>query len=502
MKKRILLGILCVILVLIGVGVYSVNGDKISKNVYVKDINIGNLRKDQAKKKLSSEYKMETFDFKYEDDKWSVEPKEINVTYDIDETIDKAYNVNRDENIVVNIFKSLRSMAGYKTNINVSINCDEDKLEKKLKDISKDINVEVKNATLEVKNDEVEVVKEENGLKLDIKSSKKNFIKNLENGNFTEELVVKTIKPDIKSSDLDKVDTLLGSYTTVLSDVSYGRVQNIKLACEKTTDVLLMPGEEYSYNKHTGARSIKNGYQSAHVISGGQVSNGIGGGICQVSSTLFNSVLYAGLDIVSRTNHSIPSDYVALGRDATVTDTGVDFVFKNSYKNPVFIKNYYSNGVVKSQIFGAKSDNKKIEISTAINSVISYSTVQQKDSTLNKGVTRYLERGRTGYTVSTYRIYYDENGKQIKKEKVCSSYYPSKNAVVAVGTKKAVVNQSPYTNNQNSNNNNNNNNYNKNENLGNTNNNSGDNNQGSVEANPNPGTSTGDTVEQNTDENI
>ena len=173
MKKRILLGILCVILVLIGVGVYSVNGDKISKNVYVKDINIGNLRKDQAKKKLSSEYKMETFDFKYEDDKWSVEPKEINVTYDIDETIEKAYNVNRDENIVVNIFKSLRSMAGYKTNINVSINCDEDKLEKKLKDISKDINVEVKNATLEVKNDEVEVVKEENGLKLDIKSTKK-----------------------------------------------------------------------------------------------------------------------------------------------------------------------------------------------------------------------------------------------------------------------------------------------------------------------------------------
>ena len=86
---------------------------------------------------------------------------EVMVTYDINETIDKAYNVNRDSNIVVNIFNSLKSMAGYKTNINVSINCDEDKLEKKLNDISKDINVEVKNATLEVKNDEVEVVKEE-----------------------------------------------------------------------------------------------------------------------------------------------------------------------------------------------------------------------------------------------------------------------------------------------------------------------------------------------------
>ena len=497
MKKRILLGILCVVLVLIGVGVYSINGDKISKNVYVKDINIGNLTKQEAKKKLSSEYKMETFNFKYEDDKWSVNPKEINVTYDINETIDKAYNVNRDSNIVVNIFNSLKSMAGYKTNINVSINCDEDKLEKKLNDISKDINVEVKNATLEVKNDEVEVVKEENGLELDIKSSKKNFIKNLQNGDFTEELVVKTIEPEVKSSDLEKVDTLLGSYTTVLSDVSYGRVQNIKLACEKTTDVLLMPGEEYSYNKHTGARSLKNGYQNAHVISGGEVTNGVGGGICQVSSTMFNSVLYAGLDIVSRTNHSIPSDYVVLGRDATVTDTGVDFVFKNNYKNPVFIKNYYNNGVVKSQIFGAKSDNQKIEISTVINSVISFSTTQQHDSTLSEGVTKTLQRGRTGYTVSTYRIYYDENGKQIKKEKVCSSYYPSKNAVVVVGTKKATINQSPGVNGAPNNNN---------EAPGNTNNNSGDNNQGggavtpAPAPTPDPGTSTGDTAGGNDDE--
>ncbi|MGM9535543.1 MAG: VanW family protein [Intestinibacter sp.] len=493
MKKRILLGILCVILVLAGVGAYSISGDKISKNVYVKDINIGNLTKQEAKKKLSSEYKMETFNFKYGDGKWSVNPKEISVTYDIDETIDKAYSVNRDSNIVVNIFNSLKSMAGYKTNINVSINCDEDKLEQKLKDISKDINVDVKNATLEVKNDEVEVVKEEKGLELDIKSSKKNFIKNLQNGDFIEELVVKTIEPEVKSSDLDKVDTLLGSYTTVLSDVSYGRVQNIKLACEKTTDVLLMPGEEYSYNKHTGARSLKNGYQNAHVISGGEVTNGVGGGICQVSSTMFNSVLYAGLDIVSRTNHSIPSDYVALGRDATVTDTGVDFVFKNNYKNPVFIKNYYSNGVVKSQIFGAKSDNKKIEISTVINSVISYSTTQQQDSTLSEGVTKTLERGRTGYTVSTYRIYYDENGKQTKKENVCSSYYPSKNAVVAVGTKKAAVNQSPAINQVPNNNNNN-------KNPGNTNNNSGDNNQGGETVTPDPGTSTGDTTGGNADE--
>lgn len=116
---------------------------------------------------------------------------------------------------------------------------------------------------------------------------------------------------------------------------------------------------------------------------------------------------------------------------------------------------------------------------------------------MSEGVTKTLQRGRTGYTVSTYRIYYDENGKQIKKEKVCSSYYPSKNAVVAVGTKKATINQSPGVNGAPNNNN---------EAPGNTNNNSGDNNQGggavtpAPTPTPDPGTSTGDTAGGNDDE--
>lgn len=458
MKKGILLGILCLLLFVVGIGVYSINSDKISKNVYVKEINIGNLTKEQARQRLKDEYKMEPFNFKYQDDKWSVNPSEIDVTYDIDKTVDKAYSVNRDNNIAVNIFNTLKSMAGSKTQINVQISCNEQKLEQKLNDISEDINVEVKSATLKIENNEVEVVKEESGLELNIKESMNNFIKNLQNGNFTEELIVTKIEPEVTSADLEKIDTLLGSYSTVLYDVSYNRVENIKLAAEKTSDILLMPGEEFSYNTHTGARTIANGYKSAHVISAGEVIDGVGGGICQVSSTLFNSVLYAGLDIVSRTNHSIPSDYVALGRDATVSDSGVDFVFRNNYKNPVFIKNYYYNGVVKCQIFGAKSDNKKIDIATSTNSVIAFNTKETKDPTLEEGKTKVITKGRNGYTVSTYRIYYDENGNVTKKELVCSSYYPKKDKEVAVGTKKIVekqpsVNENPVDNNQNTDNN-------------------------------------------------
>ncbi len=240
-------------------------------------------------------------------------------------------------------------------------------------------------------------VKEETGLKLDIEKTKENFIEDINKGKSTQKLVVSQIKPKIKSSDLKGIDTLLGSYSTTLYDSGYGRVQNIKLATKKTSDVILMPGETFSYNKHTGVRSAENGYKLAHVISSGKVAYGIGGGVCQVSSTLFNAVLYSGLDIVSRTNHSIPSTYVDLGRDATVSDSGIDFVFKNNYKHPVFIKNNYKDGVIKCQIFGHKSDKKNIEIST-----------------------------KYGYNITTYRTYYDNNKKEIKKEAVCTSAYLSR----------------------------------------------------------------------------
>ena len=486
MKKKIILGILFLLVIVFGVGIFSMKGDKIAKNVYVKDINIGKLTKDEAEKKLSSEYKMEAFNFKYKDKEWNIEPKTIDVSYDLGKTVQNAYDVNRKGNIIVNVFKSLKSMVGGKTVINVAIDFNEDKLVKELEKISKDIDVEVKNATLNIVNDEIEVVKEESGLELDIEASKKNFINNLENTNFAEELVVAKVEPEVNSDDLKNIDTLLASYSTVLSGSSGGRVENIRLATERTSDVLLMPNQEFSYNKHTGEITEANGYKKATVISGGEVAYGIGGGICQVSSTLFNSVLYAGLDIVNRVNHSIPSTYVDLGRDATVTDSGIDFVFKNNNNNPVFIKNYYANGKITCQIFGVKSDKKDIEITTKVNSTIPYKTIEKADASLGAGATKLLESGRTGYSVTTYRTFYDKNGKEIKKETVCSSHYPSKNAVVAVGSKPSSSNNKDETpsgsNNSNSGSNNAGNNNSGSNNAGD--NNSGGNNPGESGGNP------------------
>ena len=163
---------------------------------------------------------------------------------------------------------------------------------------------------------------------------------------------------------------------------------------------------------------------------------GVGGGVCQVSTTLYNAVLYAGLDIVKISNHSIPSTYVDKGRDATVSDGGIDFIFKNNYNQPVYIQNYYYNGVITCQIYGNIGDKQNIKISTNIDKVTKAETKKEKDPTLEKGKEKILERGRDSYTVSTYRTYYDKNGAEVKTEKVATSFYPSKQQVMAIGTKK------------------------------------------------------------------
>ena len=160
----------------------------------------------------------------------------------------------------------------------------------------------------------------------------------------------------------------------------------------------------------------------------------LGGGVCQVSSTLYNAALKSGMEIVNVKNHTIPSSYVGMGRDATVTDSGIDFVFKNPYKHNVYIQNYVTGGSIVCQVFGSKADEQNIEIQTKTISVSQATPQKVEKSDLPAGKEEVDKASRNGYVVETYRIYKDKNGKQIKKEKIATSSYPKQNGVIFVGT--------------------------------------------------------------------
>lgn len=432
----IALGIIVATIVLfVGIIYSQISGNKIAKNTYVNEICVGNLSKEEAKKVLEKEIKLENIELAYLEEKWDIKSSDINAKYNFDKTVEEAYSMNRGNNIFDNLTKTIKTNFGTKNLVSMYVEYDKEKLKEKIEEIKKSIDVEVKNATLDISGNSININEDSKGIEVNVEESLKDIDKKLKEGNVKTELVVDEINPSITKDELSSVDTVLGRYTTQIKASSAGRISNIKNAAAKMNNHLLMPGEKFSYVTVTGPYTRNNGYQDAPVIVEGELQSGVGGGVCQLSSTIYNSVLYAGLEIVELKNHSIPSTYVPKGRDATVTDSGIDFVFKNNLSEPVYIKSYVAGSTIVTEIYGSSKDKQNIEIVTNTDGVSSSPVKKVDDPTIEKGKEKVLEKGRDAYTVSTYRIYKDSNGKVIEKEKIYTSYYPKKQTVIAVGTK-------------------------------------------------------------------
>ena len=150
---------------------------------------------------------------------------------------------------------------------------------------------------------------------------------------------------------------LLSEFSTKYAASNKNRTTNLILAAKKINGTVLMPGETFSYNKVVGARTIQAGYKEAPIYVSGRVEDGIGGGICQITTTLYNAVVYANLDIVERSNHQFVPSYAGPSRDATVVYGAIDFKFKNNRDYPIKIACSVSGGIANFKIWGLKSDN-------------------------------------------------------------------------------------------------------------------------------------------------
>ena len=201
-----------------------------------------------------------------------------------------------------------------------------------------------------------EIHKEESGVDFAITLQE---AKNILSENKEEYIIpLKKIQPQIKVSDLDAnaFPDLLSTFTTKYGTGDVNRNINIALAAKSINSVVLMPGETFSYNDLIGECSTKTGYKAATIYMNGELSTGIGGGICQVSTTLYNTVLRANLEIVERRNHSLGVTYVPSGQDAMVSIGTQDFKFKNNREYPIKVVAYVGTGSVTCQIYGLKQD--------------------------------------------------------------------------------------------------------------------------------------------------
>ncbi|MFR2570459.1 MAG: VanW family protein [Clostridia bacterium] len=421
--------IILLIILFLGFTYFNYKNTNIVSGISIKNVDISGLSKKQAKEKIQNyinEKLPENIGLIHNDFETSIPLSALNINFDIDSSIEEAYNIGKSGNILQN---SLSAIKVYFSNIDIepTFSLDDNQLNTMLDDISSKLpdtviessyyidgknlvitkgsegnivntnlmatyikngilNLNLKNRNLEIstltkqpsKIDIEKIHKEiykecknayytqnpfavypsENGLDFAISMDDAKNI--LEEENKDEYIIpLKILYPSVTTNMIgtEAFPDLLSTYSTKYSARNTGRTTNLQLAASKINGTVLMPGETFSYNQVVGARTIAAGYKEAPIYVSGQVVDGLGGGICQITSTLYNAVLYANLQIVERSNHQFVPSYVTASRDATVVYGSIDFKFKNNREYPIKLVCSVSGGLATFQIFGLKSDN-------------------------------------------------------------------------------------------------------------------------------------------------
>ena len=246
-------------------------------------------------------------------------------------------------------------------------------------------------------------------------------------------------KPKVLTNQIvtESFPNLLGAFSTKYDASNISRSTNLGLAASKINGTVVMPGEIFSYNKTVGKRTVEAGYKEAAGFSGGRVVPMLGGGICQVSSTLYDAVVYANLDIIERHNHMFQLSYIATGKDATVVYGSLDFRFQNNRKYPIMIKASAKGGLLQVQVYGIKEETEyDIEIVTKILNYTPYKVIYETDSSLAPGKERVEQPGIQGCKSITYKII-KLNGKEIETKVLSSDTYSPQNKIIKRGPTQA-----------------------------------------------------------------
>ena len=253
---------------------------------------------------------------------------------------------------------------------------------------------------------------------------------------YSVDIVMGIVEPQYGESELALVQDLLGSFTTSYKSSSSARCSNIANACSKVNGTVLLPGEEFSTLATITPFTIANGYKEAGSYAGGKVVQSVGGGICQVSSTLYNAVLLSELEVTDRSNHAMMVDYVKVGMDATVSnDSGVDFRFRNNTAHPIYIEGYTENKTITLNIYGVETRLPSHQVSyetEIVKKIPPDGEFCYADSSHAVGYVE-VQPAHTGYEANVYKII-TEDGEEVSRELMTFSKYKMTNKYALVGT--------------------------------------------------------------------
>lgn len=378
--------------------------DQICRGVRVAGIDVGGMSKAQAsdivqnwaKKQANRKITLVALDRR-----WSGSQADMGVRVDWPASINKAFAVGRGPFLSSTICV-LTPNGGCKT-ITPQYLVDPSRLQKTLHKVAGVVNAPHKDATLRVVDSHLQIQQDNIGLKLDEEASLAAVSQAVKKGENLIRLSVVPDPPDVTAKDAASIDTLLASFSTPFNKGKVARTHNLTLASNAINGIILKPGGVFSYNDSVGPRLVGRGYRSAQIFVRGKLEDGIGGGICQVSSTLFNAALMAGMTIIERSPHSQVVPYVAPGRDATVAYGYTDFRFENSAKNPIGIITSIEGSRLVVRLYGSASDKKEVTVTTNVLKRSSAGTKTVVDESLPEGQKKVIEQGAGGLQIVLYR---------------------------------------------------------------------------------------------------
>lgn len=443
MKKSMIVIISIVAIVLsaaLGSGVYIykniLNVDTIYKGVTIDGYNVNNKTMEQAlkyiKEKKDVDLKDRSMNLVYEKKVYKIDLEQIGFLYDYDKAVKTAFKLGRQGHFI-NRLKDIRKI---KNGIEIPLESSYqyEKIEKIVNNISQEINRDSVDAILNFNKGKITIDDEVIGKKL----KKDTLASKIEENIFLLkdiDISVENIQPILTKDFLSKINGVIGEFATSFKGSSKGRIENIRLSANAISNKLILPGEELSYNNLTGPRSSQSGYQEANVIIGGELTPGLGGGVCQTSTTMYNALLLSDITILERHPHSIPANYVPYGQDAAVAYGYLDLKFRNDFDFPIYTYAKVVGDSVYIYIYGdTRSKDYTVKIKPEIVDKIFANTEEIFDSTLLPGTKIDIQKGRTGYKVNTYKTII-KDGKIISNKQITTDHYRKKDYIYKIGPK-------------------------------------------------------------------
>lgn len=356
---------------------------------------------------------------------------ELGIVPDTDNMVKDILSYGREDNIIIALQERLKAFF-YPVNMSLRYKIDETQASYYLENYAKKVTLSGHDAYLSLDGEQVVIHPEKLGSRLDMESTLQQLKDMAASGEFETLHLTMTDKDTIhlRAQDLAGIDTIIGTYTTYFNGSDTHRTHNVRLASDKINGVYLAPGQVFSFNDIVGERTAEAGFDDAPVIIDGKLVPGIGGGICQVSSTLFNAALLAGMETVERTPHYSPVSYIPAGRDATVAYGYLDYQFKNPYQQPVYVLSLMTDNSITVYILGFASNKPQAtSISVGQPKRVPYKTITKEDLTKTGIIVE--EEGSDGMSLTTTRTIIDHDG--ITHTETFDSLYDPTDRVIIKG---------------------------------------------------------------------